>query len=233
MSIHLDPTKKNIAVRLSGGPDSSIIYYAVCDFYKNDPGVSIYPYTLSTPLRPHSGRKAENVVEVVAGLTGVTPTKHYLVWNGKHNPNNRPEINSYEYTKGQDDLFHEIVNAHPIDMHYTGLSANCPVDELEDAIFTYGLPDESLRTLRSRDDSRDVPTEETLTEMDGMVMCMPFARYDKRQVKKEFDDYGVVDSLFPHTWSCEHNSQMHLVDPVHCGKCYFCIERIYAFGRLC
>lgn len=231
MSIHLDPNKKNIAVRLSGGPDSSIIYYAVCDFYKDKPGVSIYPYTMSTPLRPHSGRKAEKVVEVVTELTGVPPTKHYVVWNEKHNTGNSREVNSFEYTKGQDDLFDEIIKAHPIDIHYTGLSTNCPIDELEEAIHAYNLPDESYRTLRSRDDSRDVPTEEPLSEINGLVMCMPFARYDKRQVRKEFDRYGVVDTLFPHTWSCEHNSQLHLLDPVHCGKCYFCIERIYAFGK--
>lgn len=232
MSIYLDPKKKNIAVRLSGGPDSSIIYYAVCDFYKDMQGVSIYPYTVSTPLRPHSGRKAQEVVDVVAKLTGVLPTKHYVVFHEQHRLGNRPEINSIEYTKGQDDLFAAIIKAHPIDMHYTGLSTNCPFDELEAAIKTYNLPDESYQTLRSRDETRDVPTELALSDLGTFVMCMPFARHDKREVKKEFDRYGVVDTLFPYTWSCEHNSQLHLVDPVHCGKCYFCIERIYAFGRL-
>ena len=232
MSIHLDPSKKNIAVRLSGGPDSSIIYYAVCDFYKDYSDISIYPYTVSTPLRPHSGSKAKKVVKVVTDLTGVSPTKHYVAWHEQHRLDNKPEVNSIEYTKGQDDLFTQICKMHPIDMHYTGLSINCPFDELEAAIQTYNLSDECYRSLHFRDETRDVPTELTISKMGNATMCMPFATYDKREVRKEFDRYDVVDTLFPHTWSCEHNSQMHISDPVHCGKCYFCIERVYAFGRL-
>lgn len=232
MSIRLDPRLKNIAVRLSGGPDSSIIYYAVCDFYKQMPGISIYPYTISTPLRPHSGKKAKKVVEIVANLTGVSPIEHYVSWHDAHNPRNSSDLNSIEYTKAQDDLCKHIISSRQIDIHYSGLSINCPVAELEASIRQHNLPPESYASLDTRDRTRDVPSELELS-IDGKVtMCLPFASHDKRQVKKQFDHYGVVDVLFPHTWSCEHNGQMHVEEPEHCGKCYFCIERIYAFGRL-
>lgn len=230
--IHLDPGLKKIAVRLSGGPDSSIIYHAVCDFYKDTPGASVYPYTVSTPLRPHSGKKAAKVVDVVRDLTGVSPTKHYISWHDEHNPKNSSAVNSLEYTKAQDDLCKEVISSNRIEIHYSGLSINCPIDELENAIRMYNLPFESYASLATRDQTRDVPTESTMLMSGNVAMCLPFAAYDKRQVRKEFDRYGVVDTLFPHTWSCEHNEQRNIEDPVHCGKCYFCIERVYAFGRL-
>lgn len=233
MKIHLDRSLKNIAVRLSGGPDSSIIYHAVCDFYKDDPDARIYPYTLSTPLRPHSGPKASKVVDIVGELTGVIPATHYIRWHAEHNQNNDRSTNSVEYTKGQDDLGNLILSKHRIDIHYSGLSMNCSTDDLIKTIGLYGLNEkECMYSILTRDDSRDVATEDVLIETNGRFMCLPFAHTDKLSVRETFDEYGVTDSLFPHTWSCEHNSQKDIDDPVHCGKCYFCLERIYAFGRL-
>lgn len=233
MKIHLDKGLKNIAVRLSGGPDSSIIYHAVCDFYRDDPDARIYPYTVSTPLRPHSGPKAKKVVEVVTALTGVAPALHYVRWHDAHNQQNDRETNSIEYTKGQDLLMREIFSTHGIDIHYSGLSMNCPVGDLERTVIENGLDAKACEfSIRTRDDSRDVPTEKPLERLNGKIMCLPFAERDKRAVSETFAEYGVLDSLFPHTWSCEHNSQKDIEEPEHCGKCYFCIERIYAFGRL-
>lgn len=231
--IYLNRDLKNIAVRLSGGPDSSIIYYAVCDFYKNDPDAKIFPYTISTPLRPHSGRKAKEVIEVVSQLTGAQPTEHYVRWHDAHNEKNSRESNSYEYTKAQDDLCDEIIRKHSIEIHYSGLSINCPLDRLEEAITVHGLdPRECGHSLTTRDVSRDIPSEQVITKSRTTIMCLPFAREHKLAVRRQFDFYSVTESLFPHTWSCEHNSQKDQEDPAHCGKCYFCIERAYAFGRL-
>lgn len=233
MVIYLNHELKNVAVRLSGGPDSSIIYHAVCDFYKNDPDARIYPYTVSTPLRPHSGNKAKQVVEIVSKLTGKLPEEHYISWNENHNPENDKVTNSREYTKGQDDLEDELFRSHQIDIRYAGLSINCPADGLIQSINKYNLNEkECLYSITTRDMSRDVATEETLIKSNGCLLCLPFARFDKREVYRTFEAYGVLDSLFPYTWSCEHNDQIKDDDPVHCGKCYFCMERIYAFGRL-
>jgi hypothetical protein len=233
MAIYLNQTLKNIAVRLSGGPDSSIIYYAVCDFYKDDPLAQIFPYTISTPLRPHSGPRARRVVDMVARATGVNPTKHYISWYEDHNEHNTREKNSLEYTRSQDMLCDEIIRSHSINIHYSGLSINCPIEDLGETIDLHGLDEKECRySLTTRDESRDVPTEQVISNRGNTIMCLPFARDHKLAVRAEFDRYGVIDDLFPITWSCEHNSQKDQQDPLHCGKCYFCIERIYAFGRL-
>ena len=41
--IPLNAAHRNAAIRLSGGPDSAIIYYVLCDFYKNDTIKKLHP----------------------------------------------------------------------------------------------------------------------------------------------------------------------------------------------
>ena len=45
----LKPNYKNVAVKLSGGADSAIVYYAVCNYYKNTE-TNVYALTMYTPL---------------------------------------------------------------------------------------------------------------------------------------------------------------------------------------
>ena len=48
--------------------------------------------------------------------------------------------------------------------------------------------------------------------------------------------HGIVDELFPLTRSCESEEKgQQMLDggpEEHCGKCWWCLERQWAFGRL-
>ncbi len=226
---------KNIAIRLSGGPDSSIIYYALCNHFKKNADVNLYPYTVSTSLRPHSGLKAKHVIEFVGKLTGKYPAKHYESFNLNHNINNTIESNSIEYTVGQDDLQREVLNNHIIDSNYNGLSINCPIDELSAMIdsdnFKYDK-DECRKWLVERDIDRTTSTHSIIQNVGSVTFYTPFAQTDKRTVYNLYKYYNLLHTLYPITWSCENHMQMYTDNPVHCGMCYFCLERIYAFGEL-
>jgi 7-cyano-7-deazaguanine synthase in queuosine biosynthesis len=55
----------------------------------------------------------------------------------------------------------------------------------------------------------------------------PFYRMNKKAIAKLYKKYHLTNTLFPITFSC--------VEPVnndHCGKCWFCNERKWAFGRI-
>jgi len=233
--ISVDPLDKNIAVRLSGGPDSSIIYYALCNFFKDYTDVNIYPYTLNTALRPHSVNKAKGVIELVGKLTGKYPAKHYESCNLNHRIDNSVESNSQEYTIGQDNLEHEVIENHSIDSNYTGLSINCPIDELQAMVesdnFKYDKV-ECKKWLSERDVNRTYPLYSTVGKLGNVTYYMPFARSDKRTVFKLYNYYNLLEDLYPITWSCENHMQMYTDTPTHCGVCYFCLERLYAFGKL-
>ena len=231
--ITLDKKHRNIAVRLSGGPDSAIIYHAVCDFYKDDMTAEIYPYTMASPLRPHAIYKARDVIDIVTRLTGKSPAYHYTVMHNTHNSSNDFSVNSFEYTKGQEDLEALVFNTHQIDARYTGLSINCPVDDMMNMVEQSEVDKVACRiAIATRDISRDVPTEMTVCQVGSTTMYLPFAACDKRVVYKLYNDYNVLDELYPYTWSCENDMQAQHADPAHCGTCYFCLERLYAFGKL-
>lgn len=231
--IPLNPQHKNIAVRLSGGPDSSILYYALCDFYKNDDTAKIYPYTVSTPLRPHSVNKAKTVVSIVSKLTGKLPTTHYTLMHYPHNKNNDVDTNSFEYTNGQELLEQRVIDECSLDAIYTGLSCNCPINELTAMVENCDTDKDRRRiALTLRDESRDMPISDTICNIGDIMVYMPFAHSNKNAVYQLYLQYGVVDELYPYTWSCENNEQITEENPTHCGVCYFCLERLYAFGKL-
>lgn len=233
--IPLDRLHRNIAIRLSGGPDSAIIYHAVCDFYKDDESVNIYPYTMASPLRPHAIRKAQDVIRIVHSLTGKMATQHYTLFHDSHNAQNTWDINSYEYTKGQEDLEAIVFDELAIDARYAGMSINCHERDMIKMIAA--MPDSAdksacFKSLETRDVSRDVPTAPTVSDIGNTALYLPFAESDKRVVYSVYKYYNVVDELYPFTWSCENDMQSQYTDPVHCGTCYFCLERLYAFGKL-
>lgn len=231
--IPINPLHKNIAVRLSGGPDSAIIYYVICNFYKDNSHIKIYPYTMASPLRPHAIRKAQDVIDIVARLTSKYPTKHYTMMHYAHNNKNSIDVNSFEYTNGQDLLEQRVISECNLDVIYTGLSYNCPTDEMT-AMVENCTTDQALRRigLTFRDTTRDKPFESNVGNVNGITMHMPFATFNKKTVYQLYQHYNLVDKLYPYTWSCENNNQIDQEDPIHCGVCYFCLERLYAFGKL-
>jgi len=233
--IPLDRHHRNIAVRLSGGPDSAIIYHAICEFYKNDASVNIYPYTMASPLRPHAICKAQDVIRIVNRLTGRMATQHYTLFHDSHNAQNAWDINSYEYTKGQEDLEAVVFDELEIDARYAGMSVNCPEYDMMQMIAAMSDDVDKiacLKSLETRDISRDVATAPTISNIGNTALYLPFAEHDKRVVYGIYNDYNVLDELYPYTWSCENDMQAQYTDPAHCGTCYFCLERLYAFGKL-
>lgn len=231
--IPLNTAHRNIAIRLSGGPDSAIIYYTICNFYKNDIYANIFPMTIASPLRPHSIQKSKDVIDIVARLTGRLPTYHYTVFHDAHNSNNSHDVNSVEYSKSQEDLELTVFTTKHIDARYAGLSVNCPITEMTAMVNNF--VDNKLAcqiSLNARDITRDISVADSVSNFDNITMYLPFAKYDKRTVYQLYKHYDLLDTLYPYTWSCEDNMQANATDPVHCGTCYFCLERIYAFGKI-
>lgn len=57
---------------------------------------------------------------------------------------------------------------------------------------------------------------------------MPFINIDKSRIYEMYRELNIVDTLFPITRSCEDT----VLKSGHCGKCWWCEERRWAFGRL-
>lgn len=56
----------------------------------------------------------------------------------------------------------------------------------------------------------------------------PWWNVNKKFVKQVYDELGMTNILYPITRSCEDPKLIN----GHCGKCWWCEERLWAFGRL-
>lgn len=57
----------------------------------------------------------------------------------------------------------------------------------------------------------------------------PFINLDKKEIAKLYRQYNLLETLFPYTRSCVAVTNDF---SQHCGKCWWCKERIYGFGKL-
>jgi hypothetical protein len=55
----------------------------------------------------------------------------------------------------------------------------------------------------------------------------PYTNLNKQDLAELYHDNHLMDSLFPLTRSCSSGEGF-----THCGHCWFCEERLWAFGRL-
>ena len=232
---------KNIAVKVSGGADSAIMWYAACDYYKNK-DVNLYALTLDTQYKPWYSTGAKRVIEKVKELTGVEPTEHLIYYSSKHI--NKETANWY--IEEQKNMIRYWYPRYRFNVLYNCVTSNPPEEDMINEVKKY-IPDENKfkvakKYIEGRDKNRDVESNKYRTQIESpfpmFVNIRPFVHEDKKLTRQVYDYYGVADTLFPVTYSCETIQREHLYNPKeemdfdHCGYCFFCCERYYAFGKL-
>lgn len=238
-NFHFNDNWKKIGVRVSGGADSAIIYYAVCDYYKNKANVEIYPLTMDTELKWWYSKGAKVVIDKVSELTGKFPTDWFIYNNTKH----RIITESEEYVNGINIMQKTAVEKYSLDAVYIGQTVNPPITEMKNYFvnndFNLNL-NRLVSYIDTRDVSRDVQEDpEIMTvhyETGNNELCVeqviPFANLDKSAVKKLYDYYNMIEDLYSVTYSCETVPATKTQPLEHCGYCFFCLERWWGFGRI-
>lgn len=234
--LHFDDNYRNVGVKLSGGADSAIVYYAVCDYYKDKPDTKVYAMTMGTKLKPWYPTGAKKLIDFVETLTGVRPADHYIHYQPDH-----VSIKDGEpYASGINDMDAIAVEKFDLDAIYSGLTINPPEQEL----ITYfqendfGLDFEwVMGNIEGRDKDRDTTEEPTMfTKRYGekrVDRIRPFINKNKRAVHTAYEIHNMMDVLYPQTYSCETvPADYDNMDFVHCGHCFFCLERWWGFGRI-
>jgi hypothetical protein len=238
-NFHFNNDRKKIGVRVSGGADSAIIYYAVCNYYKNKEDVEIYPLTMDTELKWWYSTGAKVVIDKVSKLTGKFPTDWLICKNTKH----KTILDREEYVNGINIMQKTAVEKYNLDAVYIGQTVNPPVAEMKNYFINnnHMLDVERLMDyIDTRDISRD--TQEDLDIMTvnynigyseiSVKQIIPFANADKSSVKKLYDYYNMIEDLYSITYSCENVPETKTEPLVHCGHCFFCLERWWGFGRI-
>lgn len=189
-----------IGIRASGGADSSILLYYLA-LHHDGP---IIVYNLSQEIHDyHEEVHIAQVVDKIRELTGNTNIriKHFRV-----------PVKSTE-------TLVSITNSSLVDdnvtMLYSGITKRPPPEE--EHFFKNDINESDVTNFR--DPAIEVPVLYDKT-------YMPFANLNKKDISDLYTKAGVLDTLFPVTFSCIVNLR------IHCRNCWWCEERLWAFGKI-
>ena len=108
---------------------------------------------------------------------------------------------------------------------YYGITSNPPISA--------GLPKNNERI-------RDENAYKPIVSRNGLkYYIFPFYHVNKKWEAEAYKDMNLLDSLYPITYSCEGDAKDTQTHTWHCGnslpfdeQCWWCQERMWAFGRL-
>ena len=114
------------------------------------------------------------------------------------------------------DVPREYLKNKTISCIFFAITANPPTD----VVFT---------AQGSEQSNRDPLTIKKEIEYDGFLY-QPFVNKDKKTIADIYKQLNLMETLFPVTRSCEQIGKLEYYD--HCGKCWWCEERQWGFGRV-
>ena len=107
-----------ICIKLSGGADSSIIYYRLCkEMVERGINLPIYVATLDTETKPWYSHYAKKVIEFTAERTGIHPVEHNIAY--LPNP-----WTLEDYGREQDEIAFKSFREGKTNVWYGGLTQN-------------------------------------------------------------------------------------------------------------
>jgi 7-cyano-7-deazaguanine synthase in queuosine biosynthesis len=205
--IPLDSEWENLAIQLSGGVDSALLTYLTAMTIKEH-GLKTKIRTLSCDVgnKPDYLPTARRVREKLKELTPwfnqwAEPYEYKIPLRESKNP--MKLYASVNHIKA-------LMAVKHIDYEYNGVTKNPPDDERTDF-----FDDEYRQTVRDNPESI----------YSGPRSARPLAFCDKRGVVELYKKYGLIESLFTLTLSCDVNKENIVDGKIPCGNCWWCSER--------
>jgi 7-cyano-7-deazaguanine synthase in queuosine biosynthesis len=166
---------KNIGIKMSGGCDSSIVAYMLCnEIVEKNLDVKLIPITVDLKGKAFQIEFAKRVVDFLEKEFSIKFGKHYTV----HCPK------AEKYISFQNALITHLYDKKIIDCHFTGITKN--------------PPDKSFTSWQSGPvDNRSGDA------LPNSKSFWPLKNIDKKGVCELYLKYNLLDTLFPITRSCE------------------------------
>ena len=209
--VNLDIYDGPIGIKVSGGADSAVLLYNLMKHKTDD---KIFIFTTGNNQRSrYNIQAASRVIEKCIQLTGNTNLEHHITYC---------EVQSFEtlFPKLQFYFDHNLVG-----IIYTGITENPPVEVSDN----FSLP--ITETKRN-------PGEKKPFLHANDTFYTPWCNVNKSIIASMYEEDNLINELFPLTRSCEYDPTSSYFDNIdnpglgHCGKCWWCEEREWAFGRL-
>ncbi len=217
------PKIKNVAVTLSGGVDSALVMFMLCEYItKNKLDIKIMPFTGIDNLRPANIWYAKEISAYFEEkYSNLNFFPHYE-FRYDHQPNNT-EMKRNAHRMHEWNLYKE----QNIQIFLCGKSANPPNDEAK----KYGLYKnrEAERDIDLGDQSKIFTRISYKGEYNRWIY-RPLAFMHKRFIAECFKDNDLIKDLFPLTASCIGYADTTNFFTEPCKECWWCKEKYWAFG---
>jgi 7-cyano-7-deazaguanine synthase in queuosine biosynthesis len=233
MKIPFDQQWKNIAISVSGGADSALLAYLVCELAKEH-GTTIHIINhvrmwKTRPWQQYDGERVYNWLfqrfyhtKFVRHVNLIAPDVEY----GNMGPTIKDEYGKMvSGDNAQQRAYAEFVcHKHNIDAYYNAVTRNPKAIELD------GMKERDI------DPTNDNMHLAEMVHM-GRKVLHPFRFIDKSEIIKKYRELDLMD-LFEITRSCE--GEFEGIDYTTykpgqyvptCGKCFWCKEREWAIEQ--
>jgi len=206
-------TVKKIGIKISGGVDSAGVSYMIFKTI-HEQNLDIEVVVITTDYETKS-YQVEFSTKVIKWLQKEFPSVKVV----EHITNLRS--GDMDYSDTQDIILDQAYDVSKIERHYNGLTQNPPKEE-HDKFEEGGTDWEDWETRHGK-----------FEQWNGDHIhpgYRPFINTNKKGVAEIYDQFNLMEpgSLFEQTRSCEAYTDDF---SSHCGKCWFCKEREWGFGR--
>lgn len=200
---------KKVGIKISGGADSAIVAYMLAKYIKEErPDMTIIPITVTHIQKNYQVEFSKKVMAFIENEFDIKFGEQYVSMAESEET----------YAQTQHDLVNKLFSDNTIDCLYMGLTHNPPMEVMmtfAPMVIEAGFPDRN----------HTAPKNPKIS----MSRYAPLINMDKKEVAELFRQYGLMDTLFPLTRSCEDVTTDFTE---HCKiKCFHCHERFWGFGR--
>ena len=191
--------KKGIVVKLSGGADSSIIYYALCkEIADNNLNIPVYAITLGTDCKPVYPLLARKVIHFTGLATGIWPVEHISYHEKRHTANLLARADSLEWKYGddiysamQDYIWWQLIADNKVDALIGGLTEN----PLKEKMLSYllSVADElnlDVDNIKDYCDYGNDPSRNNHKKKESISICTKGQLYRRQMVYEQI----ILDS---------------------------------------
>jgi hypothetical protein len=195
---------RSLGICVSGGADSALMLYFALKY------ATFTTHIFSLANQEKWLRNTHASIDVISKCAELTDNYNFV-----HHV-------TYDVTQTKDNLFvlpTQYLAKDIVSTVYTGVTKNPPFEVT------------STFTLESLENSERDPT--VVRPIKNGNWYRPWTNLDKQDLCDIYQQHNLIDTLFPVTRSCEWlNHDWPDLGIVHCGKCWWCEERQWGFGRL-